>query len=39
MNNLLETLKAHEEVDTPSEITLESVSFKTNSNRDNVPSL
>lgn len=39
MNNLLETLKAHEEVDTPSEITLESVSFKTNSNRDNFPSL
>lgn len=39
MNNLLETLKAHEEVDTHSEITLESVSFKTNSNRDNFPSL
>jgi len=39
MSNLLETLKTHEEVDTPSDVTLESVSFKTNSNRDNFPSL
>ena len=39
MNNLLETLKAHEEVDTPNEITLESASFKTNNNRESFPSL